>query len=90
MNGATVAIGGIVLIPLIIGLIEFVKRLAPGAPGNVWLVTAMILGIAGQVVVWLIAYDLPAGLEPWAILVVQGLAFGLASSKAYDETIGKP
>jgi len=84
---AAVAIGGVTLIPLIIGLIEFLKRLFPQAPGNVWLVTSFIFGIIGQTVVFVIAAGgSVAGwsLEMWATAVVTGLAFGLAASKTFD------
>ena len=83
-----VAIGGVVLIPVIVGLVQFIKRLIPSAPDNLWLLLSFLLGILGQCVVWLIATGTAVAswtLEQWATLVVLGLAFGMASSKAWDE-----
>ncbi|MBU0777518.1 hypothetical protein KKH23_06685 [Patescibacteria group bacterium] len=85
MDMTTVAIAGVVLIPLIIGLIQFIKRLAPDADGRVWLVLSMILGVAGETVAFIIAGGVPADIKGWAALVVMGLSFGLAASKSYDE-----
>ena len=85
---STVMIGGVALIPLIIGVIQFVKRLFPEAPGNVWLALSFALGIAGQTVVFLIATGgsvVSWSLETWATAVVTGLAFGLAAGKSWDE-----
>jgi len=84
------AIAGVLLIPLIIGLIQFFKKLFPGADGRVWLAVSLVLGVAGQVVAYLIDMGKPTDLAGWTALVVLGLAFGLAASKAYDETIKPP
>jgi len=85
-------IAGIAIIPLIIGIIEAVKRFFPNAHRNVWFGLSLLLGIAGRVVALLIANEgqFPATFVGWAGLIVLGLAFGLASGKAYDETLGKP
>lgn len=88
MEQGTVAIGGVVLLPLIVGLIEFLKRFVPAAPGNVWLAASFVLGVAGQILVFLIGHGgTCAGwnLETWALAVVMGLATGLATGKLYDE-----
>lgn len=84
------AIAGVLLIPLIIGLIQFCKKLFPGADGRVWLATSLVMGIAGQVVAYLVDTGVPVDLGGWTALVVLGLAFGLAASKAYDETLKPP
>ena len=89
MDVEAIAIGGMVLVPLIVGLIEVLKRFFPHAHGNVWLGVSIALGMAGQVVVTIFASELPATLEQWAALVVLGLNFALAASKAYDESIGR-
>jgi len=86
----TVAIGDVALLPFIVGLIQFIKRFFPKAPGNVWLFTSFLLGVVGESVVFVIANG--AGVKvwdtsTWAMIVVYGLAFGLAASKAYDELI---
>lgn len=84
------AIAGIVLIPLIIGVIQAAKRFFPRAHSNVWFGISLVLGIVGQAVVWVTAAGgVPATLEGWAALVVLGLSFGLAAGKAYDESLGQ-
>lgn len=91
MDASTVAIGGVVLIPVIVGLIQLFKRFAPNAPDNVWLALSFVFGVAGQFIVYVIANggafsSIPGwDLATWAAAVVTGLAFGLAASKAYDE-----
>lgn len=85
MDVSSVVIGGVVAAPLAVALIQFLKRFFPGAPANAWLGLSMALGIGAQVVAWLISNGSPAGLSGWAELVVLGLAFGLATSKSYDE-----
>jgi len=89
MDMATVAIAGVVLIPLIISLIQFTKRLAPDTDGRVWLLLSMVLGVGGETVAFIIAGGVPVVLKGWAALVVLGLSFGLAASKAYDETLNE-
>jgi len=91
MDLTTVAIAGVVLIPLIVGVIQFAKKLDPSntVPGQVWLASSLVLGVAGESVAVIIASGVPATLEAWASLVVLGLSFGLAASKAYDETLAK-
>jgi len=92
MDAATVAIGGVVLIPIIVGLIQLLKRFFPTAPGNLWLALSFLFGLAGQFVVYVIANGGSFAsiadwtLALWAACVVTGLAFGLAASKAYDES----
>lgn len=89
MDSMAVAIGGVVLIPLIIGLVQAFKRADPNrrVPSYVWFYLALLLGIIGQVVVFLIASGIPVSLADWAACVVLGLSFGLAAGKAYDETM---
>lgn len=85
----SVVIGGVVAAVLIVGLIQWFKRLLPGAPGNAWLIASMLLGILAQVLSSVSADGVPGTLAGWLQLVVLGLAFGLATSKLYDETLGK-
>jgi len=82
-----VAIGGVLLIPLIVGLVQFFKRLVTKSMGNFWLFLSFLLGVIGECVVWLIATGTTFAswsIEQWATMIVMGLAFGLAASKAYD------
>ena len=91
MDAATIAIGGVVLIPVIVGLIQLFKRFFANAPGNLWLALSFVFGLIGQFIVYVIANGgtfasvLDWSLAIWAAAVVSGLAFGLAASKAYDE-----
>lgn len=88
MQQGEIAIGNVLLLPLIVGLIEFIKRFFPQAAGNVWLATSFVLGVVGQIVVFLIGHGGTfAGwdLETWALAVVLGLSAGLATGKLYDE-----
>jgi hypothetical protein len=88
LNTGGAAIGGVLLIPLIVGLVQLVKRMIPAAPDNVWLFLSFVLGVAGQCVVWMIATGTAFAawsLDNVATMVVLGLAFGLAASKAWDE-----
>lgn len=84
-----VTFAGVALIPLIVGLIQFLKRIAGNVEGNIWLGLSMLLGIAGMSAVYLAEQGAPADFQGWLSMVILGLAFGLAASKAYDETLGK-
>jgi len=89
-DATNVAIGDVLLLPLIIGLIQFVKRFFAQAPGNVWLFASFALGIIGQMVVFMAANGTAVGswnFSTWIMVVVYGLAFGLAASKTYDELV---
>ncbi len=89
-DATNVAIGDVLLLPLIIGLIQFVKRFFARAPGNVWLFASFVLGITGQTVVFMVANETAVGswdFGTWSMVVVYGLALGLAASKMYDELL---
>ena len=90
MDLSTVAIGDVVLLPLIVGLIQYVKSFRPNANGDIWRGLSFVLGLLGQTVVFLLAHSgSVAGWQfgTWALCVVTGLGFGLASGKAFDEAI---
>lgn len=78
---------GVVLIPLIIGLIQFIKKIFPEADSRIWLLLSMFLGILGQVAVYVADTGTPSDFKQWLTLIILGLAFGLATSKTYDETL---
>ncbi len=78
------SIAEIAVIPMIVGLIQFVKRFFPQAPDNLWLGSAFFLGIAFQVVAFLIANPWPWTLGVWLSAVVLGISAGLAATGAYD------
>lgn len=89
MNGNALAIAGVVLIPLIIGLVQAIKRFDPKdqVRGFVWFYLSLFLGILGSGVSYVITSGVPNDLSGWAACVVLGLSFGLAAGKAYDETL---
>ncbi len=91
MDPSRIAVGDVVLLPVIIGLVQAIKRFFPAAQNTVWFGLAFVFGVVGQVVVFMIAHpgtgNMPwAGwdLATWSLCVVTGLAFGLAAGKAYD------
>lgn len=75
-----VMVGGVSLIVLVLGLVEFAKKL--GVEGNACTVLAMVLGV-----LFAIAYKVMAlypTVSPWVEITVFGLAFGLAATGLYD------
>ena len=83
------AIAEVALIPLIVGLIQALKRFFPSAHSNVWFGLSLLLGVVFQVAAYVATVGLPSGFTEYFSLVVMGLAFGLSAGKAYDETLGK-
>ena len=81
-----VAIGGMAVIPMVIGLMQFAKKL--GLQGNKLVITAFGVlsgfgGVAGAVSEGLI----PAPVLPWIRVVMFGLGFavyGMAAMGLYD------
>ncbi len=87
MDTGKVAVGDVVLLPMIIALVQAVKRFFPTAQPALWFGLAFVFGVLGQTVVFLIAHgESWAGwdMTTWSLCVVSGLAFGLAAGKAYD------
>ena len=77
------SIAGIAIIPLVLGLVQFAKKL--GINGNGSMVLAVVLGFffsglmyAGQ------AEMIPAAVMAWVNLVIFGLAGGLGAAGLYD------
>ena len=83
------AIAEVALIPLIVGLIQALKRFFPSAHSNIWFGLSLLLGVVFQVAAYVSVLGLPSGFTQYFTLVILGLAFGLASGKSYDETLGK-
>ncbi|MBN1814693.1 MAG: hypothetical protein JXA14_22830 [Anaerolineae bacterium] len=81
LDFSSLAIGGVALIPLIIGLIEFSKSV--GVSG-VWLkVEAFALGVA-LVGIWAVLELglMPAVAGPWVTVVIIALGGGVAAAAA--------
>ena len=93
MDATTLAIGDIVLIPLIIGLVQAFKRFAPNASNDIWFGVAMVLGLVLQILVFMIAHGqsfVGWDMQTWVLGVTTGLSFGLATGKAYDKLSENP
>ena len=75
-----VMVGGVALIVMIVGLVEFTKRL--GVTGKWLLVEAMVFGAvfygANK------ATDMYPAIQPWLELVVYTIGGGLAATGIYD------
>lgn len=92
MDFGKVAVGEVALIPFIVGLIQFLKSFAPTAPGNVWRASSFVLGLVGQLAIFIIAHGGNVygwDLGTWLTCTVTGFAFALAAGKAYDETLNR-
>ena len=79
-------IGGVAVMPLIFGLVEFAKEL--GLKGRALTVLSLVLGVGLSIAVQL-SNTLPITFGEWLMVVVTGLAFGLATSKGYDYLEGR-
>lgn len=84
---ADLAVAQVALIPLIVGVIEALKRFFPTSPSNLWFGLSLFLGVAFQVAAYVATVGLPSGFTEYFSLTVMGLAFGLAAGKAYDEVM---
>ena len=75
------AIGGVLIIPLVLGLVEFSKRL--GVSGNGCTIEAFVLAAAFGMVAHAIGTGMmPVAAVPWVTMVVVGLGCGIAGLAA--------
>ena len=77
----TIAIGGIALIPMVAGLVEFSRKFGNKGRGLIVLafaLGALVAGVAGALSLGL----LPEVVVPWIKVVVMALAGGLAACSA--------
>lgn len=83
MDYASFAIGGVAILPLVIGLVEFAKKF--GLAGNALTGLSAALGFVFIALAYAIETGLmPEAAVPWIALVVVGLGGGLAASGLYD------
>jgi hypothetical protein len=79
MDVTKLAIGGVAIIPLVAGLVQFSKRLK--VQGNALLVEAFVLGVVFAATAGAISLDLiPALAVPWIQVAFIGLAGGVAGA----------
>jgi hypothetical protein len=74
-------VGGIPLIIVIFGLVEFSKKL--GLSGNWLLAFSLALGTFFGIA-YKLSLAMPAGLADWFAVIIFGLALGLIASGIYD------
>ena len=75
-------VGGIPLMIVIFGLIEFSKSL--GLTGKILTVFSLALGLIFGMAYQIASAGLPSDFAGWFALVVYGLALGLVTSGFYD------
>lgn len=75
-------VGGIPLIVVIFGLVEFSKSI--GLSGKVLTIVSLVLGLAFGIAFKIAENGLPLGFAGWFVVVVFGLALGLITSGFYD------
>jgi hypothetical protein len=75
-------VGGIPLLIVIFGLVEFSKSL--GLKGNWLTIFSLILGIAFGVAYKFAESGVPSGFAGWFVMIIFGLALGLITSGFYD------
>lgn len=88
LTPGAIVIAGIALTFLINGLLDYAKSFALLArlPGDVYRGASFVLGIVGFITAsYLQKQTLPTTPEEWILLVVLGLAEGLAAGTAYDD-----
>ena len=74
--------GGVPVIVVVMGLVEFSKRM--GLAGKALLALSMALGLAFGVAFQVMQNGLPADFGGWFAYAVFGLAMGLVASGIYD------
>ena len=79
---STLLIGGIPLVVVIFGLVEFAKEL--GLVGKGLLAFSLILGVAFGIAYKLSLAPIPAGAAGWFPVIIFGLALVLVTSGIYD------
>ena len=75
-------VGGIPLMIVIFGLVEFSKSL--GLTGKALTVFSLILGLLFGIAYQIAASGVPVGFAGWFGILVYGLALGLVTSGFYD------
>ncbi|MGD0752827.1 MAG: hypothetical protein ABSA23_15640 [Anaerolineales bacterium] len=83
MNDFTsLLVGGVPLMIVIFGLVEFSKSL--GLVGRKLAIVSMLLGVAFGIAYQIALQGLPSAFPNWFSIFVYGLALGLVTSGFYD------
>ena len=80
------AISGVIIIPFVIGLIQFAKQFVPGVAGSGWLAGVLMLS-TGLAIAVAVGNEPPITPADWLGVVVVGLSFGLTAAKIYDAQV---
>ena len=78
---ASLLVGGIPLLVVIFGLVEFIKSL--GLTGRWLTVTSLVLGLVFGIAYQIATAGMPIGFAMWFSVVIFGLALGLVTSGFY-------
>jgi len=81
MEFSDAVVNGVPLLLVIIGLVQFAKKL--GVNGNLSIVLAMVLG-TGLGILYQLSVVVPTDLVGWLGAVLYGLALGLTACGIYD------
>ena len=79
---SSLLVGGIPLLVVIFGLVEFSKSL--GVTGKWLTVLSLVLGMIFGIAYQISASGMPTAFGGWFVVVVFGLALGLITSGFYD------
>lgn len=74
-------ISGVPLVLVVLGLVEWVKRL--GIEGRVLLIVSMAIGLVCGAA-YQLSVEMPASLAGWVGVAAYGIAVGLVASGVYD------
>jgi hypothetical protein len=81
MDFSSYVVAGVPLVFVVLGLVEFVKRL--GLEGN-WLIVVSVLIGVGLGIGYQCSIAVPVGFSGWFGVVIFGVALGLVASGIYD------
>ena len=79
---STLLVGGIPLVAVVFGLVEFVKSF--GVRGHWLTITSVLLGLAFGVSYQIANAGLPVSFAGWFAVAVFGIMLGLVASGLYD------
>ena len=82
MDISTLLVGGIPLVAVVFGLVEFVKNF--GLKGRWLTIVSMLLGLLFGVSYQIANAGVPASFAGWFAVAVFGLVLGLMASGLYD------